>query len=350
LRQVQREGDAELKERAATCLAEIGAGVDERTVLAALRWLGQAKPAGAWKPTWEIGRAPLDDDGEFVWLTTLLALAKRGEQFDEGVLDGLADPDPDLRAAAALVVGKLGNAKERERVATLCKDDDPRVRFRAVQGLLAGRDLAGVPTLLDLIEHAPSEWASASVELLGRLADGNGPTTPLGTRDAERRACRDAWSKWWSDHADKLELDRLDVDGISPDLERRPLFAARQFFEAFLEGDAAKLKRSASETVMLIAERRELSHADLIRNGKAMQAKSPRLKLGFEVKEAKPLRDYLPSATDAEREFLEKVPRQGTSAVVYAIKADRIEIATGVLFVRCDGGKVRVVAYGEGGK
>ena len=48
-----------------------------------------------------------------------------------------------------------------------------------------------------------------------RLAeDKNPPQVSLGTEEATRKKCRDAWAAWWRDHADKVDLARPRVGHV----------------------------------------------------------------------------------------------------------------------------------------
>ena len=56
----------------------------------------------------------------------------------------LTDREPARRAAAAVLLGRYGNAEQKAAVRKLLADADPTIRVRAAQGLLAGRDKAAL--------------------------------------------------------------------------------------------------------------------------------------------------------------------------------------------------------------
>src|SRR5205085_2028631 len=84
------------------------------------------------------------------------------------------------------------------------------VRFRAVQGLLAGRDRAAVVALPGLLSDTPLSLAWQAEELLIRLAGETAPTVNLGGGEAEARAkCKLAWEAWVKKEGGTADLGRV---------------------------------------------------------------------------------------------------------------------------------------------
>lgn len=59
------------------------------------------------------------------------------------ILEFLTDKEPARRAAAALIVGRLGADEHQRRVHALLTDSDPEVRLRGALGLLVLMRMAG---------------------------------------------------------------------------------------------------------------------------------------------------------------------------------------------------------------
>lgn len=212
LKQALKDADLEVARRAERCLYVIESGAETGLVVAAARLLAARKPAGA--ATVVLNYLPFagDETIEDELFTTLGAVAMQDGKGDAVLVEALGDRQAIRRAAAALVLGGSSNAEQRRRVRPLLLDDDFKVRLRAVQGLIAGKDKDAIGTLLVLLTDAPMPIAWQAEELLSRLAGEQTPQVSLGSGEAgERRKCRDAWSAWWTANAAKLDLAKLDV-------------------------------------------------------------------------------------------------------------------------------------------
>jgi hypothetical protein len=117
---------------------------------------------------------------------------------DLAVKNGKADPGlrkylnaaPQQQALAACFLGRWGDDRDKAAVRKLLESQDAEVRLRAAQGLLAGRDVSGVPALIALLEHKNADLAAQAEELLHWLAGKEGPA-------AKARPDSRAWEKWW---------------------------------------------------------------------------------------------------------------------------------------------------------
>src|SRR5262249_23703560 len=77
-------------------------------------------------------------------------------------------------------------------------------------GLLAGRDGAAVPALIDLATGKSDDLAWRAEETLSRVAGDTHPTLPYAAGDAGRAARRAVWLRWWADQEQRVDLARLD--------------------------------------------------------------------------------------------------------------------------------------------
>jgi HEAT repeat protein len=213
LRGLLRDADIEVARRAEFCLEEINRRPDSDPAVpsAAIRLLALRKPAASVRTL--LLYAPFNDD-ESVEEELLTALKKLG--FPKGMVDPclpplLQDPSPARRAAAAYVLGRSVSAPERAEVRKLLADTDPRVRLRAAQGLVAGKDKSGVPILIALLGDSPLGITWKAEELLYRMAGERAPTGSLGDGSPPaRQKYRDLWADWWRRAEPLIDLARLE--------------------------------------------------------------------------------------------------------------------------------------------
>jgi hypothetical protein len=167
-------------------------------------------------------------------LNALVVLGVRDGKVDAALAAALADKAPERRAAAALVVGRSGTAEQRDKVRPLLGDAEPRVRFRAAVGMVAGRDKSAVPALISLVADGPLDAAQRADDLLACLLPPSASSyrTPVGDTDQARRTCRGAWEIAWKNAGKALDLAHADADLLpfNPALQART--AARQFLDA----------------------------------------------------------------------------------------------------------------------
>src|SRR5207248_1728290 len=89
-------------------------------------------------------------------------------------------------------------------------DPDAQVRFRAAQGLIGGKDKTAVPALVELLGASSLGIRGQAESLLFRIAGESAPAICLcdGTY-AARVTYRDAWSAWWREKAEAIDLEHL---------------------------------------------------------------------------------------------------------------------------------------------
>lgn len=145
-------------------------------------------------------------------LTALTCLCKEASRLGT-MQPAIRDEAAIKRAAAGYVLGRSGEAQHREEVRKLLKDGDAMVRLRSAQGLLAGKDKAAIPTLIDLLQSSVGEITWQAEDLLLRVAGEKGepPLFESGKENA-RKDYRDRWVKWWNEYRDKVDLNRIEHD------------------------------------------------------------------------------------------------------------------------------------------
>jgi hypothetical protein len=151
-----------------------------------------------------------DDTVEEEVVNALTLLSVRTTKVPAVLEEALKDPLPARRAAAALVLGKVGTRDHLEGLRALLKDSSPKVQFRAAQGLLAAQDKAGVQPLFELLTTAPEAWAWQVDDQLLRLAGAAAPNLPTADNPAAyRKKAAVVWAEWWKANEDKVDLASL---------------------------------------------------------------------------------------------------------------------------------------------
>jgi hypothetical protein len=210
LQKALKDDDLEVSRRAARCLDEIARGPGPALPAAAVRLLAARKPAGAVEALLAFVPFADDDQVEEEVLAALVALGLRDGRVAGEVVVALGDRLEARRGAAAFVAGRSPDRGQRDATAALLKDAEPKVRFRAAHGLVAGRDPRGVPALIDLLTGPSADLTWRAEDLLLRIAGEQAPTTSPGTTAEERKQWQAAWAKWFADHEKDLDLARLD--------------------------------------------------------------------------------------------------------------------------------------------
>lgn len=207
--------DPEVVRRAERCLRYIEAGPGAMVPYAAARLLAVRKPDGAAAVI--LNYLPFADE-EALEEELVASLAVVGSASPNGPPDpvlraALKDKRAACRAAAAQLLGRSVDADCRGEVKVLLADAEPRVRLRAAQGLIEGKEKDAVPALLKLLADTPLPVAWSAEELLCRVASEQAPQVSLGTgKEDERRKCRDAWTDWWDKHGGQLDLAKIDLE------------------------------------------------------------------------------------------------------------------------------------------
>jgi hypothetical protein len=209
LRPATNDADAEVSRRAKEIIAEIEGGAGPALPMAAARHVVRTKSEGAVEVL--VNYLPFADNGNVIGevMDTLVALTPKVEQADAVLKAALKDPLALKRAAGAYVLGRAKDERLRGEVRKLLADKDATVRFRAALGLLAGRDKAGVPPLIELATEAHDDLTWQAEDVLVRLADDYPAGLVLGDTDDARALRRVAWTKWWEANAAKTDLAKL---------------------------------------------------------------------------------------------------------------------------------------------
>ncbi len=217
LKPAETAPDAEVVRRARLCSEEIRSGPGPTLPIAVVHRLA-ASPAKEQTPGAMIrvllGYVPFADDDtvEEEVVNALTVLSTRTTAIDPLLPAALADPLAARRAAAALVLGRVGTKDHVPALRKLLDDVAPTVRFRAAEGLLAAKDPAGVPRLIALLAEMPGQQVAQVEDRLQRLAGEQAPNITVSDASAAVRAkAVRAWEQWWLANASTLDLTRVGV-------------------------------------------------------------------------------------------------------------------------------------------
>jgi HEAT repeat protein len=159
-----------------------------------------------------------DDLQEEIWYA-IDSLAVRHGKVQPALVAALRDRSPARRAVAGCIIGRVGKRELKTAVRELLHDKQPMVRLRAAQGLLAGKDKAAIPVLIDLLDEPLVEISWQAEELLHWVAGEDLPKESVGSAsEGERDKCRSSWVKWWNNHKAEVDFAKLEREYHRPQL------------------------------------------------------------------------------------------------------------------------------------
>lgn len=229
-----KDADPEVARRARHCLEVLEAETNAALTVAAVRLLAHRGPDGAteallaWLP-WAADEALEDETAE------ALALLADRPGMAAVLRKALADAQPARRAAAAFALGRSPDVDLRAAARRLLSDREPRVRFQAAQGLLAGKDKTAVPALVDLVAEGAPEIADRAELHLLRIAGDKPPALPEGPADNKAKR-REAWVAWWGANARTIDLASLPATPPYLGLTLVPEMHAQKVWECGKDG------------------------------------------------------------------------------------------------------------------
>src|SRR5438132_7484879 len=127
--------------------------------LAAARLLALQNPPGAALVVLNYLPFVDSEDVEEELLATLAVVGFRDGKADAHLAAAVKDDRPQLRCAAALVLGQSSSVEQRALMRPLLSDPDAKVRLRAAQGLATAKEKPAIPVLIALLVDAPLSLA-----------------------------------------------------------------------------------------------------------------------------------------------------------------------------------------------
>jgi hypothetical protein len=352
LRRALGDRDEEVRQRARECIEAIDPNPRGALAAAAARRVHATRPAGAVPVLLAYLPSADGQDVEEEILNALVVLGVRDGKVDADLAAALPDKAPERRAAAALVLGRSGTAEQRDKARSLLSDAEPRVRFRAAQGLVAGHDKTAVPALIALVADGPLDVAQRADDLLACLLPPSVYSfrAPVGDTDLVRRSCRNGWEIAWKSYGKTLDLAHADVDLLpfNPALQART--ATRQFLGTMRRGDVLGMEKATDVPFVMIGNnqtfttREELNQfcAGFAANGNNAPMSAS---IGTTV-----------GPSTASEEYGKRLPPDQKTALAPVLKAETRVVKVSavfngqvqklVVFVRTGGERGFVVGYG----
>jgi HEAT repeat protein len=193
-------------QQAVKCLQLVEKNAAPALPTAAVRLIGLRRPTGTVEAL--LGYLPFAESGELSQQVreTVTALAGVDPDNIAVLVKALQDPAASRRAVAAQALCAAHAEDHLPAVRKLLTDADSEVRLRAALGLATLREKDAVPVLIALLAELPIDQAYDAEDYLSRIAGDKAPAVPLSPDAAVRAKARDAWSAWWKDNADKVDL------------------------------------------------------------------------------------------------------------------------------------------------
>ncbi len=210
LRQHQAQRDPRVGTYVTRCLSLMESEKTPPLPAPAMRLVALRKPAGAVEVLLAFLPFAETEGMRQQVVAALRSMAVREGKVDPSIAAALDDKLAMRRLCAGEVLAEVGGADERKAVRKLLKDSDPMVRMRVGLALVAAQDRETIPSLIETLADAPLEFGIPVEEFLLRLAGDKAPDVPLKGDENSRKACRDAWSKWWKDKGDAIDLAKID--------------------------------------------------------------------------------------------------------------------------------------------
>jgi hypothetical protein len=349
LRATLKARDIEVRLRAGQCVRAIEGTLRPELTAAAARLITVRRPPKACAVLLAYLPFSPQDFAEDEVVIALLQLGVNAGKVNPEVAAALDDPAPARRAAAALVLGRSGTAEQRAAVRKLLSERDPKIRFRAAQGLLAARDKAAIPVLVTLLAEGPLQLAQRAEEALMCLAADKPPNLALGEEVVERKKCRECWAAWWKANGENLDLKGVEADLLLKNPILRARLATRQFFDACRKGDLAGLKKVTNAPFFHSGETKTQEHldrwlAELVEIISTVKTKGKRLK--FTLSHVVSVNEYT-RGKPRKKGLMDKLRKLGVRIVYvnYQLDGDFENIA---IFVRITGNRPGIIGVGDG--
>jgi hypothetical protein len=359
LRRAPHGPDLESQRRLERCIEALEKVSWGKVGVAAARRLQALRPEGACPAL--LAFLPIaGEDAEEEILPALMALGVRDGKPDSAFESALRDAASARRAAAALVLGRHGDAKQRAAVRRVLEGDLYfSVRLRAAEGLLEAGDASPVPVLLAVLAEGSPDLARRAEDILRWVAEEKGPAVLLGSGPAERRRAHDAWQAWWAARGGKLALPAEGLIALRANPSRLARKTADRFLRALIFSPSlAEMRKTTDVPFAVLAEKTYKTRAELDAAFKKEFKSEPNeetKRLKMTVKYVLRPGEYekkLPADDKGEREFLRGLRGQPVLVVVVELmlpEGNGMKTEVLPLYIRVRGGDARVIAIGREG-
>lgn len=212
LKQGENDPSLEIRKRVGDLKRRIDTKAEPTLQSAAARVLAKQKPAGTADGL--MAFLPFASEAMVVdeICKTLGAVAVKDGKIEPVILKSLEDPIAVKRGAAGEALARAGVKEEFPAVKKLYADKDPTVRLRVSLAMMTTQDRDVVPVMIDLLAELTPNQLWPIEEALIRLAGEKAPNVGLGSDPGSRKACRDAWAKWYDANATSLDMAKLNQE------------------------------------------------------------------------------------------------------------------------------------------
>jgi hypothetical protein len=210
----ENDADLEVRERVADLKKRIDTKAEPILQAAAARMIAKLKPDGAADSL--MAFVPFASDPMVVdeICKTLGAVAVQNGKVEPVILKSLEDAIAIKRGAAGEALARSGVKEEFPNMKKLLKDGDVSVRYRVCMAMMTLQDKDIVPVMIDLLGELSPNQLWPIEEALLRLAGDKGPSVALGNDPIARKACRDAWSKWYAANEKTIDIAKLSQGNV----------------------------------------------------------------------------------------------------------------------------------------
>jgi hypothetical protein len=210
----ENDPDLEVRERVADLKKRIDTKAEPILQAAAARMIAKLKPDGAADSL--MAFVPFASDPMVVdeICKTLGAVAVHNGKVEPVILKSLNDAIAIKRGAAGEALARSGVKEEFPNMKKLLKDGDVSVRYRVCTAMMTLQDKDIVPVMIDLLGELSPNQLWPIEEALLRLAGDKGPSVALGNDPVARKACRDAWSKWYAANEKTIDIAKLSQGNV----------------------------------------------------------------------------------------------------------------------------------------
>jgi hypothetical protein len=352
--------ELEVRQRAERAMRSIEAKWPNSHLMAGARILAHRRPAGALLTLIEFVAVAPDEAVEEEVHSAIYRLARvgasvsflppevRGGKLDPALLPFLGDKNASRRAVAALAVASFGTAEEQKLVVRLLADDNVSVRFRAAQGLAVARDKSGLAVAIEVLKDSPLDLGLQAEDLLSIIAAEKAPEVYLGESADLRGKCHAAWKQWWAANNDTVDLAKVDVPIPFGGQAERAKKGAILFINSIVKGDLAAVKKAVDVPFTFAGAISFTTRQELDNFLDMVLKQMPPQKIEFKVAKIVPGVEYIKSAGDVERTFLENARVPQVQVVYVDVKegpAQQLQVIP--IFVRISGGRALCIGIGN---
>jgi HEAT repeat protein len=216
-----------------------------------------------------------EDDGVLEEIRAALSTLAYADGKPEPALLAALDDPLSLRRSLAVEALCHDGTEPPAAIRKMLYDPRPSVRLRAALALAGARDAKAVSTLVTLLAELPSDQGRLAEEFLVELAGEQAPNVALGTDEASRRRCRDAWAAWWLTSEGPGLLEEVRKRVLTDENRTKGMVLVRRLGDdsfAVREKAAAEIKQLGSVMIPVLRQARQDRDVEVRQRAEALLA------------------------------------------------------------------------------